>query len=418
MAVTPTSPAGSEQLYQQIEHITKSHSLRGSESLCKLLLYLAKQSIDHPDAPLKEYQIATEVYGRHADFDPQSDSTIRVQAGRLRMKLAEYYANEGSTDPLVAKIPKGSYHLVFEPRFGERPGRLAPEQHEVPPALTNAAGWWRAGAFALLTCLIVSLAAIGFLVWDHKPANAAPVVGQIPTTSGPLSDFWRPFISAGEEPWVIFSNAAFVGRPETGMRYYNSRQDAKTSIYDHYTGVGEVLAVHALDGTFAGLGTQIRVKRGSLFSLDDAKKTNLIFVGSPSENLSLLDIASTQEFVFQRVASGARKGDLSIANRHPQAGESESYLASPSNEPLTEDYGIVGFVPGMTPGRFVMILAGTTTFGTQGVVEFVSRPDSVEKVLQQLPGFDRQPRPFEALVRVKIARGVPLESELVALRQR
>jgi hypothetical protein len=72
----------------------------------------------------------------------------------------------------------------------------------------------------------------------------------------------------------------------------------------------------------------------------------------------------------------------------------------------------------MTPGRFVMILAGTTTFGTQGVVEFVSRPDSVEKVLQQLPGFDRQPRPFEALVRVKIARGVPLESELVALRQR
>ena len=88
MAVTRTFAAGPEQFYQEVDRIIKSHSLRGSESLCKLLQYLAKQSLDHPDAPLKEYQIATEVYGRHADFDPQSDSTIRVQAGRLRLKLA------------------------------------------------------------------------------------------------------------------------------------------------------------------------------------------------------------------------------------------------------------------------------------------------------------------------------------------
>ena len=106
--------ADSAQLFQQLERLTKSHSLRGSESLRKLLEYLARQSVEHPEAPLKEYQIATEVYGRQANFDPQSDSTIRVQAGRLRMKLAEYYATEGANDPIVVRIPKGSYHLVFE----------------------------------------------------------------------------------------------------------------------------------------------------------------------------------------------------------------------------------------------------------------------------------------------------------------
>ena len=116
MAVTRTFAAGPEQFFQQIDNIIKSHSLRGSESLCKLLQYLAKQSLEHPDAPVKEYQIATEVYGRPAGFDPQSDSTIRVQAGRLRMKLAEYYAAEGAVDPIVVRIPKGSYHLTFEAR--------------------------------------------------------------------------------------------------------------------------------------------------------------------------------------------------------------------------------------------------------------------------------------------------------------
>jgi hypothetical protein len=203
------------------------------------------------------------------------------------------------------------------------------------------------------------------------------------------------------------------------MRYYNSQRDSNVAAYDHYTGVGEVLAIHALDEAFSTLGRKVLVKRGSLFTLDDVKNNNLIFVGSPSENLSLLDIPNTQEFVFQRVASGNRKGDLSIVNRHPQSGDSEAFLASPSDAPLTEDYAVVGLVPGIGSGRFVMILAGTTTFGTQGVVEFVCRQDSVEKLLRSIPGSNSGTiKPFEALVRVKIARGVPVESELVSVRGR
>jgi hypothetical protein len=65
-----------------------------------------------------------------------------------------------------------------------------------------------------------------------------------------------------------------------------------------------------------------------------------------------------------------------------------------------------------------MILAGTTTFGTQGAVEFVSHPDSVEKILQKMPDSTTAMKPFEALLRVKIARGVPVDTELVALRSR
>jgi hypothetical protein len=203
------------------------------------------------------------------------------------------------------------------------------------------------------------------------------------------------------------------------MRYYNSLRDSKSAVYDHYTGVGEVLAIHALDDAFGALGRRILVKRGSLFTLDDVKNHNLIFVGSPSENLSLLDIPGTQEFVFQRVASGPRRGDLSIVSKHPRAGEAGAYLASPSGASLTEDYSVVGLVPGMESGRYVMILAGTTTFGTQGAVEFVCRQDSVEKLLRGIPDSGWGPiKPFEALVRVKIARGVPVDTELVALRAR
>src|SRR5256714_14427569 len=100
----------------QIEKLLSSHTLHGSESLCKLLRYLANHSMDHPGLSPKEYQIATEVLGRQQDFDPHVDSMVRVQAGRLRTKLAEYYASEGAEDSVVVKLPKGTYGLSFLPR--------------------------------------------------------------------------------------------------------------------------------------------------------------------------------------------------------------------------------------------------------------------------------------------------------------
>jgi len=287
----------------------QSHSLRGSESLSRLLQYCAKQSLEHPDELLKEYQIAREVYGRKADFDPQSDSCVRVQAKSLRLKLAEYYANEGANDQLVVTIPKGSYHLVFETKQSgtkqlDSESQVSPPREKplVEPAFPML---WRFVPIALLTCLVVALVLVGSLLWGHKQANASTgSVHEGASAGGPLAEFWRPFTAATEEPWVIFSNALFVGSPATGMRYFDARQDSKRTVYDHYTGVREVLAVHSLDEVFAGLGRHIRVKRGSLFSLDDTRNTNLIFVGSPSENLSLLDLPTSQESVFQRVTSG------------------------------------------------------------------------------------------------------------------
>src|ERR1039458_10288197 len=69
MAVTHTFAIGREQCFQEIDKLIKSHSLHTSESLCKLLRYLAEHSLDHPGIALKEYQIATEVGKCDVPFD-------------------------------------------------------------------------------------------------------------------------------------------------------------------------------------------------------------------------------------------------------------------------------------------------------------------------------------------------------------
>jgi len=415
------------QFRGQIEKLVNSQALHGSETLRKLLHYLARQSVDHAGTPVKEHQIATEVFGRLSDFDPQVDSLVRVQAGRLRSKLAAYYESEGVEDQILVDLPKGSYALTFHHR---RKGQTRSSANGWTDAGTPDA--WvipkRAGIMVLGLSILLSAAmvAIILLAINRSPRDSSvaradlSVNGTAGTaTNAAFETFWKPFLNGANEPWAVFSNGSFVGRPETGLRYYDPRKDSGAALWDHYTGVGEVLAVHDLDQVFGLLHRTIRVKRGSLFELDDVKNNDLIFIGSPSENLTLMDIPGTKEFVFRRVASGPRKGDLAIVNVHPEAGEPEANLASPSNSPLTEDYAVVALLPGLSPSRSVLILAGTTTFGTQGAVEYVCRQNSVEELLLRISvSKTGELNPFEALLRVKIARGVPVESELVTLRKR
>ena len=419
MALSHTFALGREQCFQQVEKLTNSHILRGSESLCRLLRYLAEHSLDHPRVALKEYQIATEVLGRPVGFDPQSDSTVRVQAGRLRVKLAEYYAHEGSSDPIVVELPRGSYALTFHLRA---PGTEVPPSppaildRRVPPkqAAPSVRGW--AIAVLVLSVLLASVSVVTAILLSQRiksQSNTGQPIGQA------YQIFWNRFVTSPQQPWVIFSNGNFVGRPETGMRYFNPATDTRSFILDHYTGVGEVLAIHQLDSIFALFNRPIRVKRGALFSLDDAKNNDLIFVGSPSENLTLLDIPGMREFVFQRMDSGPRKGDLAVVNVHPQPGEPRIFFATPANQPTVEDYAVVSLLPGLDPSRSILILAGNSTFGTQAAVEYVCRENSLKELLQRLQvSKPADLKSFEALLRVKIAHGVPVVTEVVAVRNR
>lgn len=417
MAVTHSFVIAREQCFQQIERLTKSHSLRGSESLCKLLRYLAEHSLDHPGIALKEYQIATEVLGRPQGFDPQSDSTVRVQAGRLRVKLNEYYAQEGSNDPILVEIPKGSYALTFQLRSKLATPVATISQVEVADRKVTPSRIHRGWVVAIITLSVLLVASIGVIAMLLVRGRTTASVG--PAAPEPVQTFWGRFANSAQQPWVIFSNGSFVGRPETGMRYLNPATDQKEFVLDHYTGVGEVLAIHQLDLVFSQLNRPLRVKRGALFSLDDAKNNNLIFVGSPSENLTLLDIPGTREFVFRRLDSGPRKGDLAVVNVHPAAGEPAMFLATPAHQPTVEDYAVIALIPGLDSAHWILILAGNSTFGTQAAVEYVCHEDSLRELLQKLkvakPG---DLKPFEALIHVKIAHGVPVTSDLVAVRDR
>lgn len=423
MSVTGVSSVPRTVVTLQVDKVVHSSVLKSSESLCKLLHYLAERSLDQPGG-IKEYQIATEVFGRRsADFDPRLDATVRVQTSRLRAKLVEYYAVEGVEDPWILELPKGSYTMTVHARPpAEIPPPVPPPAPPSPvtfqPVRPFATGGTRPSTaiFWVLSLLCIGLLATLVFVISRRPAGqVASVSARVPQS---LQNFWRAFIDQPEPPLVVFSNAEFVGRPESGIRYFNPALDSRGSILDHYTGVGEVIAIHELDRVFTLMRHDIRVKRGRLLSLDDVKNTNLVFVGSPTENLTLREIATTREFTFRNEPGGARKGDLAVFNPNPRPGEDKTYLGT-AGVPLNEDYAVIAVFPGAYPPFQVMILAGTSTIGTQAAVEFVCHEAEVRELVSKI-GVSKtgEVLPFEAVIRVKVSHGVPVESKLVALHAR
>src|SRR5450759_1613844 len=130
----------------QLQRVLESESFRTSDSLRRLLSYVAERSLNHTADDLKEYVIGVDVFGKPPSYDPQKDASVRVQISRLRQQIDEYYKGEGSGNPSRLVLPKGHFTIRFEPRQSEAaPG----SQHADPAPAGAGSACWEPGAASL-----------------------------------------------------------------------------------------------------------------------------------------------------------------------------------------------------------------------------------------------------------------------------
>jgi hypothetical protein len=388
------------ELIDQLERILHSRAMQGSDALRAFLQFVVRKTIEGEESQIKEYVIATEVFGRGRDFDSRVDSVVRVQAGRLRTKLLEFYATEGRDSRVIIELPKGHYTPVFS--YVQSGNAESPLRAE---AISEAA----TADEELKERLI-----------------AAPL--------------WSELLRFPEPLLVVFSNTIFHGSYHDGMKLFNSlnvigagddsstlAQSVETNgaehlpRIDHYTGIGELMGVYCLGEFFARMSHPFRVKRSLMLTWDDARTANIIVLGSPAENLFLLDLPQQQDFIFRWVRDEREHYVNAIINTSPQPGEQECYLArqfgaSPSQ--ISEDYAVVSLLHGLSGKNRLLILAGINTFGTQAAAEYVTRLEYVSDLISHLnlAAPDEPPRlpsAFQIVLKVKVNGGVPIQVSYV-----
>ena len=110
------SAPSAEAVRAALGRIVASPEFAGSPRLQRFLTHVVEAALEGRTADLRAYPVAVDVFDRPQDFDPQTDSLVRVEAGRLRQKLDAYYTGSGRHDPLRIGLPKGGYAPRFEPR--------------------------------------------------------------------------------------------------------------------------------------------------------------------------------------------------------------------------------------------------------------------------------------------------------------
>jgi TolB-like protein/Tfp pilus assembly protein PilF len=99
---------------QQLARILASRTFHQADRLKRFIAYIVEETISGRGAQLKEFPLGMEVFGKDARFDPRTDPIVRVQARRLRVRLARYYAEEGQDDDVLIDLPKGGYAPVIK----------------------------------------------------------------------------------------------------------------------------------------------------------------------------------------------------------------------------------------------------------------------------------------------------------------
>lgn len=434
----PDREPSADEKREQVQRISASPALRNAPFLQRFLQFITSKARDNHPEDLSEYSIATQVFGRPAPFDPALDTIVRTQAYRLRTKLKEYYENGGKDDPVTIEIPKGHYIPTFsyrEQRAGEEVALAQPR--ELPAAVSTlpaAPARRHIRRFAVVGALIGAALVFASGVYVGQRWRApAPAVTSLPE---PVHRFWSGFAN-GPDIIVAYTNSVFF-ETETGdlLRFRGGAvadrgapagretalatavnpslvQHAGPLYYeDGYTGTGEVIAVHRLTSVLGALGANAIFKRSRLITVNDFRNHDVIFLGSPFENQVLGELHLPQRFIFQQPEEPPLLWRGRILDRKARRAEPQSYQLErdPDQQIIRADYGLFNVLPGPTPGRRIVILAGLTTSGTQGAAEFATSEAGLQRILDVLGtrsgGRDEFPSYFECLVRVDAAKGL------------
>jgi len=147
----------------EVETVLRSEYFTRAPMLAHLLSYLCEKLFAGEASQIKEYSVGVEVFHRGSSFDQDSDSIVRVEANRLRKRLADYYAGPGAADPLRITIPLGQYVPQIK-SAAARQGETTPAPAASQPGIETVAAkpakrwlrlpgsrrWWLAGAAAVL----------------------------------------------------------------------------------------------------------------------------------------------------------------------------------------------------------------------------------------------------------------------------
>jgi hypothetical protein len=180
----------------ELDAILSSGIFSRAPNLANFLKYVCDRHFEGDAAGIKEYCIAVEALKRPEDFDQKKDSIVRVEAHRLRKRLADYYQRAGADHAVKIEIPNGQYapRFIYKDEWAAEVVELPPHEslvYEAPPPAEEVLPPKRAiGRFAWIVLGLLSILITVVVLARSRGANQPPrEIWQGPSTQPVPGEF-------------------------------------------------------------------------------------------------------------------------------------------------------------------------------------------------------------------------------------
>jgi hypothetical protein len=405
-----------------------------SDLLPRFLLYVCEQQLMGKQHQITEQRIGTQIFNRHTGYNPGEDNIVRSYARMLRKRLDEYFAGEGSEEPIRIVIPRGGYIPMFvaatdaNPQTADLPASIEgfPEPEQTEPLREQNNMFkphreisWRSLLFGASLGI-----ALAFVAWfaarsiqEQRERSAAHIIWAqlfqknrntliVPADSGlgilqnltghlvPLEEYANGNYPINIQP-----------QHEIGVDNLN---DLRRQRYTSVVSLNITSMISQLP-EFAAGRSEIRFARS--ITAEDLKGSNAILLGSSHSNPWVTLFDNKLNFKLQYTSEVDRS---SILNQHP-TGTEQAIYRNGTDRTVNCTYGVIDYVPSLDGVGHVLIIQGLNMAGTQAAADTLFNPDAMVPILQQASASGSL-KSFELLVETSSIGATAPRAQIIATR--
>jgi hypothetical protein len=391
-------PAGAEERRRIAEHLAILLSdplFANSKRIPAFLRHVVQEALDGlPEHQIKERTLGIVVFSRSADYDTNADPVVRMTAGEVRKKLAQYYYANPNADVQI-EIPVGSYMPRF--RFAHPAVLLPVPASEAPlplvsnppaeaePVVTVAPRRHFPAVAVLLGAGLVALLVVGIVAWRGTYRQSA------------VDRFWSTFGAPSRQ--VLLVLPALSRAPQALPTFHFEAESVAIEDAEVASRISNELNARKLNSHLV-LATSV--------DLEQLRSNPFVLIGA-LDNIWSMRLSQSLPFAFER--SQDRRYGRIVDRKNPNVAWTEDF--SVPNTQIPQDYGIIARFTDSTTEQPALLIAGISAEGTLAAGEAVSDSRYLDMLLKAA---GNPHGGFEAVIQTRVIEGESGPPQIVAMR--
>lgn len=390
----PRTEADFQAIRLQLARVLESAPFRTSKRYPALLSYVVEKTLQGDTDSLKERTLGIEVFRREPEYDTNADPVVRIAAGEVRKRLAQYYYNPRHKDEIHIELAAGSYVPEFYAAAdasinaadgSDRTAEIASAGDQtIAGPLPLEDGRSGVGSSRWSRILIPALCLILGVVAGVIATRVRTAVSSAPLTA--LDEFWRPLIGAPGTVWLCVGEAYVTGvelSPNGARNRFAANYRLSSGEQRAYPALN--LADTTVLARVAGL-LQTRDKGYSVHGESETTFSDLasgpaVLIGSFNNDWTIR-LSDQLRFHFEMDRDA---GEQWIVDRQKPAEKIGTHRVGIAGPDTTDAYAIISRVHDPSTGQMVVAVAGISTNGTTAAGRFVSEPRFLAEFAKSAP---------------------------------